>query len=174
MTDSVDSVNQLLVLFRKQLEKSDISEKNAETYRGYIEGLEAARAEIIQLRDRNSGLEKRLEPLPTRLGDLSDIPPELLEELSTPRGDELETQILDVIRAHGETADLDQILVGLYRKFGAIQKRRFLQNKIWRMSQKGLVWSLRGRKGVYTLNEPDEVDKDEVEKAPEEDDEIPF
>lgn len=174
MADSIDSVNRLLALFQKQLERPDISEKNAATYRSYIEGLEAAKAEISQLRDRNAELERRLAPLPTRLGDLSDLPPELIEELTTPRGDELEQQIIDVVRAYGDTADLDQILVGLYRKFGVVQKRRYLQNKVWRIAQKGALWSIKGRKGVYTLNEPDDADKDDTGQAPEDDDEIPF
>jgi len=174
VAESIESVNGLLALFHKQLDRPDISEKNAATYKSYIQGLETAKAEILQLRDRNAELERRLEPLPTRLGDLSDLPPELIDELTTPRADELETQIIDVIRAYGDTADLDQVLVGLYRKFGVVQKRRFLQNKVWRMAQKGALWSIKGRKGVYTLHEPDEADKDDAEQAPEDDDEIPF
>ena len=65
-----------------------------------------------------------------------------------------------VLQAYGGTADLDQILVGLFRKFKVVQKRRFLQNKVWRMCQKEMLWSIRGKKGVYTFNEPAENEKD--------------
>ena len=54
---------------------------------------------------------------------------------------------------NGGTATLDQILVGLNRKFKVAQKRRFLQNKLYRMP---MVWSVPGRKGVYTTEPPEE------------------
>jgi hypothetical protein len=104
---------------------------------------------------------------------LSDLPPELLGELSAPRVDELDSQIIDVIHAYGGTADLDQILVGLFRKFQVAQKRRFLQNKVWRMAQKEMLWSIRGKKGVYTIKEPAEEEKEEI-KHESSDDDFPF
>src|SRR5690349_20672713 len=80
--------------------------------------------------------QKRLTaPIPKSLGDLSDLPDELIRELSVKRTDELEDQILTVMRAcdGGKVVDLNQILVGLYRKFKVVQNRRFLQNKLYRM-----------------------------------------
>lgn len=89
--------------------------------------------------------------LPADLGNVHDLPPELLEELSVAKTDELEDQLVTVIRAYGDEATLDQILVGLYRKFEVKQKRRFLQNKLYRMDT---VWTVDGRKGVYTTTKP--------------------
>ncbi|MBB5724072.1 hypothetical protein FHS72_003722 [Loktanella ponticola] len=89
--------------------------------------------------------------LPADLGNVHDLPPELLEELSVAKADELEDQLVTVIRAYGDEASLDQILVGLWRKFKVSQKRRFLQNKLYRMDT---IWSVPGRKGVYTTTEP--------------------
>ncbi len=69
--------------------------------------------------------------------------------------DELETQIVIVMKAcEGNDANLDQILVGLYRKFKVAQQRRFLQNKLYRMSKKGLVHQVPGQRAVYTLTPP--------------------
>src|ERR1700744_465922 len=48
--------------------------------------------------------------------DTSDLPPELLKELSAGHADKLEEQIVEVMRALGGNADLDQLLIGLYRK----------------------------------------------------------
>src|SRR5262245_38442620 len=53
-------------------------------------------------------------PMPsTRFDDLSDLPEQLLEQLSITEPDQLENQILSVIGACGGTADLDQVLIGL-------------------------------------------------------------
>ena len=109
------------------------------------EGLEAAAAEMVRLYGLTSAL-------PPDLGNIFDLPPELLEELSITKADELEDQLVTVINAYGGTASLDQILVGLFRKFGITQKRRFLQNKLYRMS---MIWSVPGKKGVYTIEPPE-------------------
>jgi hypothetical protein len=77
----------------------------------------------------------------------------LLRELSVKKNDELEDQILTVIRAcdDGE-AGLDQVLVGLYRKFKVVQTRRYIQNKLYRMSKKELVFTMPGHRAAYSLH----------------------
>jgi len=83
--------------------------------------------------------------------DTSDLPRELLKELSAGHDDKLEGQIVEVMRAHGGSADLDQLLIGLYRKSKIVQKRRFLQNKLWRMVRKGLLRKNRENRGTFFL-----------------------
>lgn len=83
--------------------------------------------------------------------DTSDLPPELLKELSAGHADKLENQIVEVMKAHGGSADLDQLLIGLYRKSKTVQKRRFLQNKLWRMVRKGLLRKNRENRGTFFL-----------------------
>ena len=85
---------------------------------------------------------------------LSDLPAELLSELSASQVDVLERQILAVLEALGGGGDLDEILIGLYRKFGVVQKRRFLQNKLWRMVRKGLTKKPKGARGLFRLATP--------------------
>jgi len=85
------------------------------------------------------------------LTDLSDLPPALLDELSVAHADPLEAQIAAVLRSCGGRADLDQVLIGLYRQFDTIQKRRFLQNKLWRMVRKGQVRKAKGERGLFSL-----------------------
>ena len=87
---------------------------------------------------------------PMNLTDVSDLPPELIRELNLPT-DKLESQIMALLQLMGEPIDLDQILIGLYRRFGLIQKRRFLQNKLWRMVSKKQIYKGKDRKGVYAL-----------------------
>lgn len=83
--------------------------------------------------------------------DLSGLPDELLKELSVSQADLLERQIVDVLQALGGSADLDQVLIGLYRKFQVVQKRRFLQNKLWRMVRKGQMHKPQGARGQFRL-----------------------
>jgi len=91
------------------------------------------------------------DPRALDAGDLSDLPPELLAELSTAQVDVLERQIANVLEGLGGAGDLDQILIGLYRRFQVVQKRRFLQNKLWRMVRKGLVLKTKSARGVFRL-----------------------
>jgi len=83
--------------------------------------------------------------------DLSGLPPELISELSAAQVDVLERQVLTVLQALGGAGDLDQILIGLYRKFEVVQKRRFLQNKLWRMVRKGQVQKTKSARGIFRL-----------------------
>jgi hypothetical protein len=144
--------------------------------------LDAAAAEIVRLR-------ASVAPLPTRLGDLSDIPQELRSELSGIELDELEGQLVAVINSYeGKTADLNQILVGLFRKFKVVQKRRLIQQRLWRMQGDGLAWAVPKKKGVYTTVKPETPEEEDFgdfgspgptkrtvhPSKPEDDDEIPF
>jgi hypothetical protein len=87
------------------------------------------------------------------VSDTSGLPPELLKELSNVEADELETQIFAVVGALGGSADLDQLLIGLFRKYGAVHKRRFLQNKLWRMVRKGDLKKA-DQRGLFALAGP--------------------
>jgi hypothetical protein len=89
------------------------------------------------------------------LGDLSDLPKELLAQLSVQRGDQLEDDILDVIESNGGTANVDQILIDLYRKTKKIHERRFIPNKLYRMGKAGAVYAIPKKRGVYSLDAPD-------------------
>lgn len=93
------------------------------------------------------------KPIPASYGDLSDLPPELVKELTGIKVDDLEQQLFTIIRSDDEV-ELDAILIELFRRFEIVQTRKFLQNKLWRMAQKEIIYSVPGRKGVYTANKP--------------------
>ena len=112
----------------------------------FSETLEDTAAELIRLKGLTTAL-------PPEIGDIHDLPGEVLDELSIATSDTIDDQLVTVVNAYGGTATLDQILVGLYRKFKVAQKRRFLQNKLYRMP---MVWSVPGKKGVYTTEPPEE------------------
>lgn len=99
-------------------------------------------------------LERITQPIPASYGDLSDLPPELLKELSGIRADDREQQLYTVIKSASEEVELDAILIELFRRFKVVETRKFLQNKLWRMAQKGMIWTIPGKKGIYTATEP--------------------
>ena len=152
MSEHIESVNRVARLYRNGAEQYDGDRRkwNIEV----AERLEAASAELARLYELTSAL-------PPDLGNIYDLPPELQQELSITKTDVLDDQLVTVINACGGTATLDQILVGLYRKFGITQKRRFLQNKLYRMT---MVWSVTGKKGIYTTKEP-ELERDPLSDA---------
>jgi hypothetical protein len=92
----------------------------------------------------------RLRSVSNALGDLSDLPPEVLAELSVSKLDDLEQQMRDIV-ASGEDVGLDTVIVELYRRHKVIQPRKFIMNKLYRMAQKGLLNPVEGKKGVYAI-----------------------
>lgn len=120
-----------------------------------VVGHEKSKAALYKSRSLLSYLleQKRLsQPIPKALGDISDLPEELLKELAVTQTDELEDQILTVVRACNGEANLDQVLVGLFRKFKVVQTRRYLQNKMYRMGKKELLHAIEGQRASYTLH----------------------
>lgn len=88
-----------------------------------------------------------------RLGDLSDLPEALRKQLSATKLDDLEQKIVDTLRRRFDgVANVDELIVGLYREFGYItDDRRSLASKLYRMCQSGLIASVPKRKGVYKV-----------------------
>ena len=99
--------------------------------------------------------------------DLSDLPPELLKELSDSFKGETDP-VITIINERGGTASIDEILVDLYRKYDEIGKRPIISNKLYRFSRRGLCAPVPGKKGLYTTdptiiqaaNEEEEEDPD--------------
>ncbi len=90
-------------------------------------------------------------PLLGEAEDLSDLPPALVAQLSGPKTDTLEEQILAILRAQGGAVELNRLLIELYRRHGEVHERKALNNKAYRMVQKGLIHQVEGSRGVYSL-----------------------
>jgi hypothetical protein len=90
-----------------------------------------------------------------RLGDLSDLPEALRKQIVAVKLDDLEEKIVSTLKTRfGGIANLDELMVGLYRDHQHItEDRRKLANKLYRMQQAGLIESVPKRKGVYKLKE---------------------
>ena len=85
-----------------------------------------------------------------RVGNLDDLPESLRSQLQVGKIGELERQIIEVIRDELDgVANVDEILVGLFRQFGSIHERQPLANRLYRMGQAGHLQSVPRKKGVY-------------------------
>jgi len=84
-----------------------------------------------------------------RLGNIADLPEELKKWLQATKIDDLEQKILDVFDELEGIANIDEIIVGLYRRFELIQERPYISNKLYRMAKSGHLKSVKGKKGIY-------------------------
>lgn len=149
MADYLDSVKGLATLLHNWEAKAENEgrDRDAQVHRERAEALEAMLAELEQL-------QRATQPIPATYGDLSDLPPELLKELSGIKADDREQQLYAIINSGEGEVELDTILIELFRRFKVVETRKFLQNKLWRMAQKGMIYTVPGKKGVYTADEP--------------------
>ncbi|WP_326913647.1 hypothetical protein [Sphingopyxis chilensis] len=154
MPDPIDSVKAYARLIEKwkATAQDKGEEKQVSIYTTRLEGLYGVIEELEHLR-------RITKPIPASYGDLSDLPAELVKELAGIKVDDLEQQIFTVIKSGGDEVDLDSVLIELFRRFQVVQTRKFLQNKLWRMAQKEIIYSVPGRKGIYTATKPPEGDE---------------
>jgi hypothetical protein len=82
--------------------------------------------------------------------NLSDLPAELLAQLSGRAKKGQADPIVQIINDHGGVATLDEILIDLYRRHGEIGTRNLISNKLYRLGKQGFVRAIEGKKGVYT------------------------
>ncbi len=96
---------------------------------------------------------EELDAVGSRIGDTSDLPPELKSQLASSQMDDMEEKILHTLKERYDgVANLDEIIVGLYRDFGYVTKdRRSLNGKLYRMRKRGLLENVPKRKGVYRV-----------------------
>lgn len=94
--------------------------------------------------------------------ELEGLPEELLNELSISDADKVEFTIQQIIDDNGGVISLDRLLVDMFKKTGKIYKRNALTSKLYRMSNKGMVFSVPNKKGVYStsLIEGEELNKE--------------
>ena len=84
----------------------------------------------------------------------TDLPKELINELNLSQNDKEEEMILSVIKNQfNGIASLNEILVGIYKEYNEIKKRRDITLKMGKLTRKGLLISVEEKKGVYKFPE---------------------
>jgi hypothetical protein len=124
-------------------------QSNTERFRALLADLEASDKALDQA---PSPQEVQASALLLDPVDLEGLPPELLEELSDGAvPDRSESLVRTILQQRGGVATLDQVLIGVYKATGEILKRNTLTSKLYRMAQKGQVFTIPNKKGVYSL-----------------------
>lgn len=92
----------------------------------------------------------RVKRLALSWEEIEGLPPEVMEELSISDSDRVEFNIAAGVVALGGVASLDRIIVHLWKEFSEVHKRTTLNQRLYRMTQKEMIYSVPGRKGVYS------------------------
>lgn len=88
--------------------------------------------------------------------DVSDLPAELVSQLTIPKSDDDEVRMVQLLRIAGRPLSINEIMVGLYRKFGDFSKRSTVNARLYRLANKGDLVTT--EKGVYALPEHSQGD----------------
>ena len=146
MPDALDSVKALAADYRRLSQAADAEDPaRAKRQSTIAASLEAVAHEL-------EGARQRLRPVPNDIGDLSDLPEEVMKQLNLTRIDDLERQMRDIIAAaDGAEVGINHIIIELYRRHKVVKERAFIMNKLYRMAQKGIINGVEDKKGVYVL-----------------------
>ena len=123
--------------------------------------------------------DKKLKNIPIKLNDLGapkgsvnvawdevqGLPAELLEELSISDSDKSDYAVVTIVEQAGGIASLDRILVEIYKDTNEIVKRANLNARIYRMIQKEMLFSVPGKKGVYSTAQIIQENQEEDPKS---------
>jgi hypothetical protein len=83
--------------------------------------------------------------------DVGGLPAELVEQLSIPKSDDDEVKLIQLLRLATRPLSINEIMVGLYRKFGDLHKRNSVNARLYRLSKKGELES--PQTGFYKIAE---------------------
>lgn len=93
-----------------------------------------------------------LSPFAVRL-----IPEDLKDEISLTDTDKFEIDVLNLIdKAKGKRISINNLLIALKIRTGITYSRSNLNNRLYRMVKKEMLFSVAGRKGLYTTIRDDE------------------
>ena len=87
------------------------------------------------------------------LKNLTDLPADIRGQLGATKRDELETELIGLLRVAGRDLTLDEVMVGYYRQYKKPCERRALMLKLYNMSRakSPAIEAVEKRKGVYRL-----------------------
>lgn len=95
--------------------------------------------------------------------DLEGLPEEVLKQLGINESDRQELAIVEMLEQAGGMMTLDQIIIALWRQRQEIADRGKLNSKLYRMTQKQMIYS--AGKGIYSTKpvEGAEISDNEAE-----------
>ncbi|MEO1040072.1 MAG: hypothetical protein AAFX09_11040 [Pseudomonadota bacterium] len=158
---------------RRQASRFSKDETRSNRHKQIVARFENLQYKLEKIEAGNAPVDSSAVSLPKRgvmrLGNLDDLPADLRKELSISESDQLELDIQQVIRDYGGAANIDEILVSLWRATDKVHERVFISRKLYRMAKAEMIFSVPKRKGMYAIapvdpNDVDGFDADEDEE----------
>ena len=87
------------------------------------------------------------------INDYEKLPKAIKKELCFGHMDDLSEKIIDVLNFYEGVANIDEIIVGMYRMFDVIKTRNYYVGKLYKMARNHLINNVKGKKGLYTTLE---------------------
>lgn len=79
-----------------------------------------------------------------------NLPEVVKKELCFGKTDEFSDKIINVLYSYKGIANIDEIIIGMYKTFNIIKSRNYYVGKLYKMAHKHLINSVKGKKGIYT------------------------
>lgn len=95
---------------------------------------------------------------------LDEFPDELVNELAISRADQEDAQIVQLFRIARRPLNINEVMVGLFRKFQVQSKRTALSARLYRMASRGDLSN--PEKGIYALPNNQELQFEKDESPP--------
>lgn len=91
--------------------------------------------------------------------NLDDLPEDMKREVESKRMDEFERKILELFELAKRPLSIDEVMVGLYRKYGVQKNHRQVMNKLYQMSSQITSAKIATvKRGVYQLKQRENCD----------------
>lgn len=167
--ESIEYVNQQLAFYQSRID--DPKTRNVKFFEHHSESTQSIKAHLEHLKQVSSAIDHEVsvssisknDYVSITPNDIQGLPQELINELGLTESDHNEFEIVNLIKQHGGVMSLDHILIALYKKTGVIHKRKILTAKLYRMVNKGLVFT--DKRGVYSLCAEENSDSDKNNKT---------
>lgn len=82
--------------------------------------------------------------------ELEGLPDDLIKELGITDSDRKEYLLIELINKLGGITSINKLLVSIYSETKEVEKRTRLVARLYRMQNKGLIYTNSDRKGVYS------------------------
>jgi hypothetical protein len=90
--------------------------------------------------------------------EIENAPEELLKELNLTENDRQELLIEYMIAQAGGVLSLDKIIIELYARMKEVPKRTAVTQRLFRMANRGMIFNVPGKKGIYSTYELTEAE----------------
>jgi Fe2+ or Zn2+ uptake regulation protein len=122
---------------------------------GFLEEIRRKGTRDTAYLNRGSSPQKRIQ---LTYEDIENAPEELLKELNVSETDKQELLVEYLIAQEDGVLSLDRIMVDLYKRTREVPKRSTLISRLYRMVNRGMIYNVPGKKGVYSTYELSEQD----------------